>query len=159
MAWNPKWQDGEFDLKAGDTMTAAELNGAIDEVCPPIGAVLPWAKSFTGAQSIPVGFVECNGQTLSDAASPYNGQTIPNLNGSGGGTERFIRGSTTSGTTGGAATLDTTHSHSVNTDQTTNVRSGAGLSVCPLDPTSDTQGGALSIIPSNYTVVFILRVK
>lgn len=56
---------------------------------------------------LPPGFVECNGQTLSDAESPFNGLVIPDLNS---GSNRFLRGSLTSGTTGGAAT----HSHTVN---------------------------------------------
>lgn len=68
----------------------------------PIGSIISWVKSFTNTPSLPSNFVECNGQTLSDIRSPYNGQTIPNLNGTTDATKRFLRGSTTSGTTGGA---------------------------------------------------------
>ncbi|MDH3973366.1 MAG: hypothetical protein OEV42_03710 [Deltaproteobacteria bacterium] len=46
----------------------------------PIGSVTAWHKSFENTPVLPDGWVECNGQVLDDAASPYNGQTIPNLN-------------------------------------------------------------------------------
>ena len=48
----------------------------------PIGTILPWLKSLTNTPALDDRFVECNGQTLSDAESVYDGQTIPNLNGS-----------------------------------------------------------------------------
>ncbi|KKM72362.1 hypothetical protein LCGC14_1421250, partial [marine sediment metagenome] len=63
------------------------------------------AYSIYKTPELPEGWVECNGQTLSgafaDADSPYNGGTIPDLNASSG-TERFLRGSISSGTTGGS---------------------------------------------------------
>ena len=69
-------------------------------VLPPIGSVMPWLKTFTNTPALAAGWVECNGQVLSDAGSVYNGQTIPNLNGD----NRFLRGNATSGGTGGAST-------------------------------------------------------
>lgn len=45
---------------------------------------------------LPNNFVECNGQTLSDAESQLNGQVIPNLNGN----KNFVSGDLVSGTTG-----------------------------------------------------------
>lgn len=65
----------------------------------PVGSVLAWLKSFTNTPSLPAGWVECNGQTLSDSGSVYNGQTIPDLNGSSA-TKRLLRGDTSSGSTG-----------------------------------------------------------
>lgn len=55
----------------------------VKSVIPPIGSVLAWLKSLgtTHTPSLPDGWVECNGQTLSDSDSPYNGDTIPDLNG------------------------------------------------------------------------------
>lgn len=82
---------------------------------PPIGALMPWLKSFTNTPSLPTGWVECDGSTLSDAASVYNGQVLPNLNGG----NRFPRGNSTSGGTGGAATVTLvannlpTHTHAL----------------------------------------------
>ena len=64
----------------------------------PIGAMLPWAKSLAGVPAtLPTNYVECNGQVLSDTESPLDGTTLPDLNV----TQRFLRGASTSGTTGG----------------------------------------------------------
>jgi len=78
-----------------------------DFIPVPIGTVLPWLKSYTNTPAIPDEFVECNGQVLDDAASVYNGQTIPNLNGN----NNFVRGAATSGGTGGASTNNLSHAH------------------------------------------------
>ena len=64
----------------------------------PIGTIVAWHKSATGTPALPDGWVECNGQVLNDAASPYNGQAIPNLNSAAGYTAgRFLRGYPISG--------------------------------------------------------------
>lgn len=62
---------------------------------PPVGTVMAWHKNLPGVPALEVGgeWVECNGQTLSDAASPLNGRVIPDLNGTG----LFIRGGAMSG--------------------------------------------------------------
>ena len=57
-------------------VVAANVNNLV-----PIGAVLSWWKGSGATPALPAGFVECNGQTLNDAASPLNGLVIPNLNG------------------------------------------------------------------------------
>lgn len=75
----------------------------------PIGAILPWLKSFTNTPSLPTGFVECDGSVLSDADSVYNGETLPDLNGN-----EFVRGAATSGGTGGGTTgAGSAHGHDV----------------------------------------------
>lgn len=79
---------------------------------PPIGAVIAWLKTLSGTPALPGGWVECNGQTISDGDSAYNGVTLPNLNS----TNRFLRGSTTSGGTGGTdnqTASGTTGSHTL----------------------------------------------
>lgn len=141
---------------------------------PPVGTVLAFLKSLTGTPTLPDGWVECNGQTLNDADSVYDGVVIPNLNASGGGTQRFLRGATTSGTTSGAdtVTLTTTelpaHSHtydlrsSVSGDQASGVarRVGDGTLYSGAGSTnSQGSGAAFSILPSHYTVVWIMRAK
>lgn len=72
----------------------------------PLGSVIATFPNLTGAYSTSAttaadvnGFVKCNGQVISDATSPMNGQTVPNINNS-----IFIMGNTTAGTTGGSAT-------------------------------------------------------
>ena len=110
----------------------------------PIGAVLAWLKSYTNTPSLPANFVECNGQTLSDATSPYNGQTIPDLNGD----NRFLRGNSTSGGTGGSET----HTHTVSGTAS----ASGGFAEYRL--TSLTTG-ATSTLPTYYGVVWVMRIK
>ncbi len=70
----------------------------------PIGTVMPWLKNLPGVPSLKAGWVECNGQVLNDPDSSLNGQQIPNLNSE----NRFLRGSTTSGGTGGEESVTLT---------------------------------------------------
>jgi hypothetical protein len=85
----------------------------LEDINMPIGAVIAWHKSLSGVPALTSKWVECNGQTLSDAGSPLNGQVIPNLNSTG----YFLRGSTTSGTlqaesvNGTGLTTDISHTH------------------------------------------------
>jgi len=60
-----------------------------------IGDIKPWHKNFgAGTQSLQWGWVEMDGSTISDSESPFNGQTLEDLNGD----ARFLRGGSTSGT-------------------------------------------------------------
>jgi hypothetical protein len=87
----------------------------------PVGAIIAMNTNLTGVTAVTAttaadanGFVVCSGQVISDATSPMNGQTIPNLNDS-----YFLMGASSSGSTGGAntTTLTTTqlpaHSHTI----------------------------------------------
>jgi hypothetical protein len=87
-------------------------------------------------------WIECNGQVISNANSIYDGKTAPNLNASGGGTKRFLRGSTTSGTTGGSET----HKH--------DTEPGTGMDY----NVSNRQIAAASTLPSYYEVVWIMKI-
>ncbi len=120
-----------------------QITGAANP--PPIGAILPWAKSLAGVPALPTGWVECNGQTLSDAASPLNGQVIPNLNGE----NRFLRGNATSGGTGGAAS----HYHTCNSG----VAITAGSDGYAWDNNATTTDASNE--PPYHDVVWIMRVK
>jgi hypothetical protein len=119
----------------------------------PIGGIIAFAKSLTGAPPLlPNNFVECNGQTLSDAKSPFNGQTIPDLNGNGG-TKRFLRGSSTSGTTGGTSI---SHSHAVTVSATVfSTTVGSTTLVTSVGTSTD----SIDATPSYYEVVYIIRIK
>jgi microcystin-dependent protein len=134
-------------------------------ILAPIGSVVAWLKSFTNTPALPSGWVECNGQTLSDADSVYNGQTIPNLNGN----NYFLRGDSTSGSTGGASTVTLSianlpaHSHTIasappgsgggNAASTNSTATGYFTS------SSVGSGTAHENKPPYYTVVWIMRVK
>ncbi|MFA5857623.1 MAG: hypothetical protein WC955_01000 [Elusimicrobiota bacterium] len=65
----------------------------------PIGSIVAWHKSLSGVPSLPAGWVECTGGTVSDVDSPINGQAIPDLNSEkyAGGRGLYLRGGTTSG--------------------------------------------------------------
>ena len=113
----------------------------------PIGGLVAWLKSFPNTPSLPSGFIECNGQLLTDPNSPYEGQTIPNLNGASAGTQRFLRGATTSGTTGGSET----HTHTLDSI-------GSSPSTGPYS-IGELTTNSTSTLPSYYEVVWIMRVK
>ena len=133
----------------------------------PIGAILPWHKSFTNTPALPSGFVECNGQTLSDAGSVYNGQTIPNLNGD----ARFIRGGSTSGVEQADAMQGHRHGQTynlwVNKNSGNNLGTGSSFADVDggaiLDPIADGVNGTPRVAdetrPINITMVWIMRVK
>jgi hypothetical protein len=111
----------------------------------PIGGIVPWMKNFSGAPSLPGEFAECNGQVLNDVASPFHNQTLPDLNGE----QRFLRGSATSGGTGGS----TAHAHTYNGAQ--------GASVGGDFTAADNSSGTTfsEHLPPFYEVVFVMRVK
>ena len=122
-------------------------NKVYTPICP-VGAIVAWAKSFTNVPALVDAFLECNGQVISDADSPMNGQTLPNLNNSGGSsTNRFVRGATTSGGTGG------TESHNHVFSSTHDAASG-GTSVLANQNTQSS-----GTLPSYYAVVWIMRIK
>ena len=124
----------------------------------PIGGLSPWLKSFPNTPPLQPEYVECNGQVLDDVASPYHGATIPNINGAGGGTQRFLRGATASGGTGGndvhahpMQDLDGDHGHFTSVTNSSN-------DVNVLVPgTYTTQDG--DSLPSYYEVVWVMRIK
>jgi hypothetical protein len=137
----------------------------------PIGTIKAWHKDFTNTPSLPWGWIECNGQSLSDTESPYDGEIIPDLNGDG----RFLRGSATSGSEQSATRIpnfwtryqsgafegasDGTGNHSIQNGE---------------DPGQDSSGYCISsgeyntmyqftldyaVRPINMSVVYIMRVK
>ncbi len=149
---------------------------------PPIGSIIAWHKDMSGTPSLPYGWVECNGQTLNDPASPYHNQVIPNLNGDPNGADSpgldekagmFLRGGTSSGVGQNDAFQGHRHSvtHDAVTSSTTQIllsSSGTDLylpdaSITIGDPTSDGTNGtprtANETRPKNMSVVWIMRVK
>jgi len=125
----------------------------------PVGAIVAWHKTFTNTPALPSEFVECNGQTLSDTGSVYNTQTIPNLNAASSGTHRFLRGSTTSGSTSGSEN----HTHTGTTDpegtSSAVCNGGGSLCVAPMGHSHSFTTDATSTLPSYFEVVWIMRVK
>jgi hypothetical protein len=122
----------------------------------PIGSIIAWAKNLSGVPLLPEGFVECNGQILDDPESPFNGITMPDLNGE----NRFLRGASTSGSVGGSDT----HEHNL-IGGTGNVlvtnQNGEWLIVYSAGPSYVVHQNSLpaSNLPRYYEVVWIIRVK
>ena len=115
---------------------------------------MAWLKSFPEvAQALPEGWVECNGQVLDDPTSSLNGQTIPDLNGSAS-AKRFLRGSTSSGSTGGSDVNNHTHSIAASIY----MLAGAGQ-VNGVQPQTTSGPSDNNNMPSFYEVVWIMRVK
>jgi hypothetical protein len=86
-------------LEVSGTISASTVYSGGGLVGVPVGVIVPWHKSMSNVPTLPPQWVECNGQTISDAQSPMNGQTLPNLNGQvyGGGRGYYLRGGVTSG--------------------------------------------------------------
>ena len=153
---------GQEDVRETPTSTVTSAEAV------PIGAVLAWFKTLSGVPSISDGYVQCDGQVLNDSDSPLNGETIPNLNGG----DRFLRGNSTSGGTGGGTTstasgnTNTTgdHFHTLTNVSDLETTGGAGLRIIN-NQTSETGdhlhtfSDSFSIIPTFTSVVWIMRVK
>ena len=122
-----------------------QLNALLDAAAP-IGCLKPWLKNFPGVPALPPQWAECNGQVLSDAESPLNGQTLPNLNGE----QRFLRGANASGGTGG----NDAHQHTITGQGYGGVTAGSDLYTGPPSATDTT-----SSLPPYYEVVWVMRVK
>ena len=162
---------GGVDNENGQIIDANDVNDTnnaiiMNQFVQPIGSVIAWLKDLTNTPSLPSNWVECNGQVLSDEDSVYDGQTIPNLNGT---ENRFLRGNATSGTTGGTKTHTLTiaempsHHHTI----PTRVGSGYTSSITTVSMAANstrnsnsTGGGeAHNNEPQYYNVVWIMRIK
>lgn len=93
-------------------------------------------------------WVECNGAVLSDAESIYNGETIPDLNADAGSDQRFLRGNTTSGSTGGADS----HTHTTSNNETMQAQGGYNITKAQTTSSAGT-------LPKYMEVVWIIKIK
>lgn len=126
----------------------------------PVGSVIAWLKSYTNTPTLGESWVECNGQTISDVNSPFNGQTVPNLNGSvGGGLKgRYLRGDSTSGTTQTDDVKDHTHKLPTKISNGGGAAGNSESGTYTTETTGVTTGGE-ETRPFTYTVVWIMRIK
>lgn len=131
----------------------------------PVGSIIAWHKSFANTPALPSGWVECNGQTLINPASPYNGQVIPNLNSDtqdgSANSGMFLRGASTSGTMQADGTAPNGLSGTVYglmaASNTSTLGSGwwNGNPAAPVTFSSTDS----ETRPANMTVVWIMRVE
>ncbi len=118
----------------------------------PVGGMVAWLKDLSGTPALPTNFAECNGQTISDPESPFNGVTLPDLNG------KFLVGSTLSGTEGGAST----HSHTGTTvpgSSSMSTFTGTGSVASAISHTHNYTTSTESNLPPYFSVVWIIRIK
>ncbi len=156
------------ETQTGTDATRAVSPDGLFEVLSPIGAIIAWAKSMTSVpQTLPTGWVECDGTVINDAASPMNGETLPDLNGN-----EFLRGAATSGGTGGGTTgTGSSHNHSVSGTTSSGSDPDAGLAGAQITWSEDEHTHTFSVTSGNesahthssqpkyYDVVWIMRVK
>jgi hypothetical protein len=112
-----------------------QLHGLKTTGLVPIGGVVATIPALAGAYACSattaaddLGYVVCGGQVINDATSPLNGRTIPNIN-----NDVFLKGHTTSNTTGGSNTHDHTvpghyhyYGHHWTNDNSASVTGGNG---------------------------------
>jgi hypothetical protein len=129
-------------LKALIDALQAQVNNLL-----PVGFIGAWPKSRANIPALPGSWVECNGQVLNDPDSPFHGQTMDDLNGVSG-PQRFLRGASASGGTGGADTMNLAGEVTVDNNQDASTTTVASA------PQPD-----LPILPSYFEVVWVMRVK
>ena len=167
-------------FSSGEVVSSARLNANFEKMVP-VGTIVAWNKTMSGTPGIPDGWLECNGQPVSDTESPYHGQSVPNLNNppadpAGGATGTyskgvFLRGDNTSGTFQDDSIQG--HWHSQNQVVTSIPGDGTHAHLNSTawghnnslvrDPSSDGSNGAprtaAETRPVNYSVVWIMRIK
>ncbi len=144
----------------------------------PVGSIIAWHKNFGSGAVIPVGWVECDGRTINDSESIYNGENVPDLNSSG----MFLRGGTNSGTFQDDATavnglyMNSTGSHShgfsydsvrYNGRDAGSMNTGAAGRSHAYTGITDSAGNHVHTMyssdtetrPINMSVVWIMRIK
>ena len=107
----------------------------------PVGGIIAWAKSFSGVPNLGESYRECDGSVIVDALSPMNGQTLPDLT-----DNRFLKGSTTSGATGGSTTTSNDGASGIVEDGVTSAQKSDGDHVH-------------TITPVFYAVVWVMRIR
>jgi len=112
----------------------------------PVGSIISIYIPFI--DTMPSYWQECDGSTISDSESPLDGTDVPDLNGD----NRYLRGNTTSGGTGGT---NATHNHTMNTwpDNGGNYGSFVGATLSSLSV------GLSSAEPAHQEVKYYMRVK
>ena len=154
MSFNANLPADNSDIVASELRNQFNgLKSIIDGGSAPIGCVLAWLKSFPNAPSLPPAWAECNGQVLSDPASPYHGLALPDLNGAQSGVPVFLRGAVASGGTGGSET----HTHGVDL----NINGGSATQGADfvMVPPGSYNTASESTLPTFYEVVWVMRVK
>jgi len=145
--------NGKIQIK-DDGVTLDKIKDSDLYKISPIGTILPFLKSYTNTPSLPEGWVECNGQTLDDEESVFDGQVIPDLNGN----NYCLYGHSASGTTKTEDFLPNhKHGFRCNDDSLAPANlSEAGVEYSNQELIENTTSGTATKF---YSVVWIMRVK
>jgi hypothetical protein len=102
---------------------------------------------------LPQEWVFCNGQKVTDPASPMLGATLPNLTGGAGG--NFLSGASVSGTFGGGGNITLpTSATSFWANSTSGANTPVQFTITGLSSTTPS-----SVPPAYYSVIYIIRIK
>ncbi|KKK71414.1 hypothetical protein LCGC14_2914160 [marine sediment metagenome] len=129
----------------------------VAEVGVPIGSIQAWHKDLPNTPSLFSNWVQCDGQILNDIDSPYDGETIPDLNGQ----ARFLRGAVSSGVD--EAEDFKSHAHNITRDLVGSIGTGAEFAankgVSDFVGATTVVAGGTETRPINMSVVWIIKVK
>jgi hypothetical protein len=132
----------------------------------PVGGIVPFHKDIDNDVLIPSNFVECNGQTIQEG--PLAGTQAPDLNSN----NRFLRGNSSSGASGGAEQVAisqsemASHTHepfpwadaATGTQDALSIGADDGSSATGIIPTKGSDS-AHENRPPYFDVTYIMRVK
>lgn len=148
--WNTS---GECTFTDATVAASADLNDTIT-AGPPIGSIVAWFPNISGTpQTLPGGWALCDGSLIDDADSPLDGQLTPIMNTN----NQFIRGNSTSNTSGGGATMALGHEHTTITGGVNVAAGSATTSLAYIDFASAL--GNQSTLPAYMNAIFIIRIK
>jgi len=144
--------DGTFAMADVVTATKITLKADLNSNSATVDIFPLGTENYTiyATPELPDNWLECDGQTVSDADSPFNGVAIPTMNGTTDATKAYIRG-----VSGGTTDLVITaplHSHTFN-DNANYAAGGGGGSSGPRTTSAD-----YSIAPY-LEMVWIIRIK
>ncbi len=167
------------DLKTNNNKLSSNLDSSTDELqrnidaltesirntLVPVGTIVAWHKSLENV-TIPEGWVECDGEIITDSESPYNNLNAPDLNNpknSWNSKGSFLRGGTTSGVFEDGMNQRHSHSYSIfrlegrGTYDTGD--SYFALANAILQGRTTAVSGGDETRPVNMSVVYIMRIK
>lgn len=142
---------GTLNANAGFT-----LNGATAPFVP-VGGIIAWLAQWAGKptmpQTLPPGFVLCDGVT-SITVGPFTGTTPPLLNGTTNANKCFLRGAQSPS---GICTSTMNHHHAITVNSISNLASlGAGSCTYVTSVTNPT--GDFEPLPTYCEVMYIMRI-
>ena len=157
--------DNTYNFQDNEPLDADDILDTADNMVP-IGTITAWPKNFPEVPPLPSSWVECNGQIINDSDSPIDGETLPNLNGE----NRFLRGNTESGGTGGEVTHELTTdempSHTHGYQDVDDVHKPEPISQQDYWTNTDTtntnttgNNDEHNNLPSYYNIVWIMKIK